>query len=142
MNASIQKNKYEGLSLLKVHLIHSHIAIKVAIEDDLQTCFVVRSIRHSVDHGFCHFLVHFDLVGEVEPANLTLNAHFGLVYQAPKGFAWESLPKHLVLSHAIPYVREYFSSTTSRMPCPTYILPPINTIELLKEYEAAVQRKV
>ncbi len=82
----------------------------------------------------------FDIMlDEGENALFDFKCVFLTIY---KGNSKESLNEklnsrpHVILAHVIPYVREFVQNNTTRMPVPTLVMDPINTLSLFKEYEA------
>ncbi len=50
----------------------------------------------------------------------------------------EEFNNGFVLTHVLPYFREFASSVTLRLPVPALIIPPTNVNVLLKEHEASL----
>ena len=48
---------------------------------------------------------------------------------------WDEFKNSNAIAHIIPYLREFVSNMTNRMPIPILNLPPINTNLLVKNYE-------
>lgn len=51
---------------------------------------------------------------------------------------WADFSNAMALAHVIPYLREFISNMTNRLPFPVLIIPPINTYGMIKEYEASL----
>jgi len=59
---------------------------------------------------------------------------------AEGGMPWEQFSTPMALAHMVPYLREFVSNMTSRMPIPTLMLPPVNTNKLFSGYEEAIKQ--
>ena len=51
---------------------------------------------------------------------------------------WKDFSLAMALAHIVPYLREYVSNMTNRLPVPVLLLDPINTSAMVADYE---QRK-
>lgn len=80
-------------------------------------------------------MVSFDFMNGVEKPIFTLKCIYAIVYSFENDKDLEKLKPHVIIAHIIPYLREFASSLTSRMPGPHLYLDPINTVELFKRYE-------
>lgn len=47
----------------------------------------------------------------------------------------ELLKDHIVIAHAVSYLREFVSNMTMRSPLPTIVIDPANSMILLNEYK-------
>ena len=54
--------------------------------------------------------------------------------------AWKDFSSAMALAHIVPYLREYVSSTTARLPAPMLMLDPINTNAMIADYEGRKRR--
>ena len=65
-----------------------------------------------------------------------LNCSFESLYESDKN-GRELLKEHIVVAHAVSYLREFVSNMTMRSPLPTIVIDPANTLTLLEEYKAS-----
>lgn len=61
-----------------------------------------------------------------------VNALFGITYELSSKKDKDLLKDHVIISHAVPYLRELVSNLTMRSVFPPLWLAPVNTQELLK----------
>jgi preprotein translocase subunit SecB len=47
---------------------------------------------------------------------------------------WEDFKDHVAIAHLIPYLREFVSNMTARLPLSVLMIPPINTSKMLEEF--------
>lgn len=80
----------------------------------------------------------FDLFGQVEKPACLLVCTFGAVYSRTdeSQMTWAGFTDELAVLHLVPFVREFVSSVTLRMPVPALILQPTNVSMLVAEYRA------
>ncbi len=79
-------------------------------------------------------LISFDLMGEVEKPSMALKCSFKLEYKYDEE-GKKILKEHIVLAHSITYLREFVANITMRTQLPTLLIPPINAIEMWKNYQ-------
>ena len=86
-------------------------------------------------------IISFDVMDNVKDPVFKLKCKFMATYQADNKEECNVLKEHVVVAHFIPYLREYVSNITNRMPGPTLMLDPINTIQLWNEYQERIKPK-
>ena len=79
----------------------------------------------------------FNLFHGIKKPPFKLEATFGVKYTRPedKGMTFEEFKDQVALAHFIPYLREFISNMTTRMPIKPLFLPPINTFALYEAYQ-------
>jgi hypothetical protein len=137
----MEKNKKPGLRIDAVHLLNSCISTQ-SIGDELEYNLAVTSIdRKEISQEELRVVVSFDLMKGIEKPPFNFTASYGIRYtrdpDAP--MTWNDLTNGFVLTHILPYFREFASSVTLRLPVPALIIPPTNVNLLLKEYEASLK---
>jgi preprotein translocase subunit SecB len=80
----------------------------------------------------------FDMMQGIDKPPCVLKCTFVAVYsRTPESnMQWSEFTDVMAVTHLIPYVREFVSSVTLRMPIKELILPPINVNILVAEYQA------
>lgn len=80
----------------------------------------------------------FDMMNGIEKPVCTLRCTFAAIYSRNSGSAmtWEEFTDVMAVTHMIPYVREFVSSVTLRMPLNALVLPPTNVHLLVDEWKA------
>lgn len=141
----MDNTKEPGIILDKVVLLSANIDYKTQgkKKDDggLSYCLALtKFIRSEETEGkeLC-VIAEFDLMHGVETPPLDFKATFYLEYkrQENAAMAWSDFKNPMVLAHAIPYLREFVTNMTARMPVPVLILDPVNTILLYQRYKAS-----
>lgn len=79
----------------------------------------------------------FDVMHGVESPlfNFTCDFIARYVRQGDESMAWSSFSSAMALAHIIPYLREFISNITNRLPAPVLMIDPINTIAMIEDYE-------
>ena len=80
----------------------------------------------------------FDLMAGIENPVLRFTCEFIAKYNRTggDGMPWADFSNAVALAHIIPYLREFVSNMTNRLPVPPLMLDPINTHALVAAYEA------
>ena len=81
--------------------------------------------------------VYFDLMKGVENPPFSFTATYAVSYLrvADAALSWEEFNNGFILSHVLPYFREFVTSVTQRLPVPPVYIPPTNVKALLEAYE-------
>lgn len=142
----MDSTKEPGIILDKVVLLAAGIDYKPQgkKKDDggLPYCLALTKFIRSEEaegKGLC-VIAEFDLMHGVETPPLDFKATFYLEYKRLENasMAWSDFKNPMVLAHAIPYLREFVTNMTARMPVPALILDPVNTILLYQRYKATL----
>lgn len=89
------------------------------------------------DSGFCcDIALGFDLFGGESP-QAKLKCRWCLRYSGEEESDRELLKEHIVVAHAIPYLREFAANTLMRAGFPQLLLEPTNAFRLWEEYRKA-----
>lgn len=109
-------------------------------EGDLEFGLSITSItRNVVSDDELRVVVAFDLMKGIETPLFDLSASYGVCYKrssdAPMN--WNDFNNGFILTHVLPYFREFASAVTLRLPIPALIIPPTNVNVLLAEYKAS-----
>lgn len=83
-------------------------------------------------------LLSFDLMHDVDHPSMEMHCSFRLIYEGDKDCR-EKLKEHIVVAHAVTYLREFVSNITMRTKMPTLIIDPVNAFELWKKYSGQTQ---
>lgn len=81
------------------------------------------------------FSVGFDLFHGVEKPAMELSCTYVAIYTGDTVEDFNILKDKIVVSHIIPYLREFIAGLTMRSVLPPLTIPPINTAMLLDDYE-------
>lgn len=132
----MDKNQNPGISIESVHLLSSCVNV-LANKGDLEFGLAVTSIQRKViSDEELRVVIDFDLMDGVENPPFNFTATYGISYKRPSdaNMTWEEFNNGFVLTHVLPYFREFASSVTLRLPVPALIIPPTNVKALLFDY--------
>lgn len=82
------------------------------------------------------FRIKYRLSFSIQPNNgnfFLLNASFDSVYECDDA-GKALLKEHIIIAHAVSYLREFVSNMTMRSSLPTIVIDPANAMMLLNEY--------
>ena len=84
----------------------------------------------------------FDVMHGVEKPLFQFTCEFIAHYtrKDDASMAWNEFTSAMALAHIIPYLREYVSNITNRLPAPVLMLDPLNTHVMLADYEDRKRR--
>src|ERR1022692_3070616 len=126
----MDKAKSPGISIESVHLLECSVG-DVNREGDLKFSLgITRFSRTLVSDGkVLAVTVSFDLMMGVEKPPCKFQCTFAATYTRPseQNMTWEEFQDHVALAHIIPYVREFVSNITARLPLSVLMVPPVNT---------------
>lgn len=129
-----------SLELKFVHLFRSDFNInKTAIKEKAYYGLALTDYdRHDKKDGDGFDIIvflEFDLMFEVKDPVFDLNCRLGLYYKAASQQDLDTLKDHIIVAHAIPYLREFVANLTMRTPLSPLYLSPVNAHELWGRYE-------
>ncbi len=79
----------------------------------------------------------FDVMFGIENPMFKFSCDYLVRYSRPDGdWDWKEFKTSHALAHILPYLREYVSNVTTRMPIPVLILNPVNTETLVSDFHA------
>lgn len=135
-----QENQHPGISLRGVHLARSAVELRRAGGNQSGYNLQILQFDRVQPDGADSLLVvaTFDLMHGVNdpPFALTCTLLASYAREVDASMNWSDLEDSLVLAHLLPFVREYVANITSRLPIRPILLPPLNTILLLKQFES------
>ena len=129
-----------ALKLEKISLLSSRFEFKPGAEESKYqltlTGYKSKSCR--VEDGFGAVItLDFDLFGQ-EQKQIKFKCRWQLRYRGAKEDKG-LLKEHIVVAHAIPYLREYAANTLMRAGCQQNLLDPTNAFHLWKKYQENAQ---
>ena len=136
----MDKAKSPGISIESVHLLECSVG-DVNREGDLKFSLgITRFSRTLVSDGkVLAVTVSFDLMMGVEKPPCKFQCTFVATYTRPadtenQNMNWDEFKDHVAVAHLVPYVREFVSNMTTRLPLSVLMIPPVNTHKLMLEY--------
>ncbi len=91
----------------------------------------------SADGKALDLFAGFDVMHGVEKPLFKFTCEFMARYtrRDDADMPWKEFSSAMALAHIIPYLREYVSNTTNRLPTPVLMLDPINTYNMIADFE-------
>lgn len=139
----MEKLEGPGISIALICLTKSNIAVgnpQAAQKYNLRLVGFGREI--SADTNHLDILAAFDLMFGISDPIFKFTCEFLARYQrvGEGGLPWDQFSPAMALAHVVPYLREFVSNTTNRLPVPVLMLPPINTYQMFADYEERLRK--
>lgn len=130
-------NENPGISFNYIHLITNCVNMLDAAAELNYGLAVTKIDRKEISDTEMVAFIYFDLMKGVEnpPFNFTATYAVSYLRAADAALSWEEFNNGFILSHVLPYFREFVTSVTQRLPGPPVYIPPTNIKALLAEYE-------
>ena len=134
--------KDPGIAIEQIRLIKSHVEIMQPDGKPEYNLGLTALDRIESDDGKnLDLLAAFDLMYGIENPLFKFTCQFIARYtRQDDSMAWKDFTSAIALAHIIPYLREFVSNITNRLPAPVLMLNPINTHAMVAEYEERKQR--
>ena len=133
-----QGQKDPGIAIQHVRLLKAHIEM-VSAEGKPEYNLRLTGLRRfeSQDGNFLDLLASFDVMHGVEKPLFKFTCDFIVRYErkSADSMPWKAFGSAMALAHVIPYLREFVSNMTNRLPAPVLLLDPINTHVMVEEFE-------
>jgi preprotein translocase subunit SecB len=140
----VEDQKVPGIAIEHVRLLNAHIEMVNSTVEG-KPSYNVRLIGmqrvESHDGMVLDLLAQFDVMHGVEKPLFKFTCDFVARYRrrAADSMTWEEFSSGMALAHIIPYLREFVSNMTNRLPAPVLMLDPINAHAMIDDYK---KRKV
>ena len=128
--------KTPGISLERVHLLECSVR-DVNPDSELHFDLAITDLkRNQISEKTLTVLVAFDLMKGIDnpPCHFTCTYLATYIRPAEAAMTWDEFKDHLAVAHLVPYVREFISNITTRLPLSTLMLPPLNAHHLVRNY--------
>jgi hypothetical protein len=134
----MDQTKSAGIAIESVHLLACTVG-DVKREVDLKFSLGITHFSRALisDGKMLAVTVSFDLMQGIENPPCKFQCTFAVTYTRPSeaNMKWDEFKDHVAVAHIVPYVREFVSNITTRLPLSVLMVPPVNTYKLLKEYQ-------
>ena len=134
----MDKTKSPGISIESVHLLDCVVG-DVRPEVEQKFSIGISHLKRTIvsDGKILLVTVSFDLMKGVENPPCKFQCAFLATYtRSPESnMTWDEFHDHIAVAHLIPFVREFVSNITNRLPLPVLMIPPLNTNQMVKEYQ-------
>lgn len=145
----MDQHKPSGIVIDQIRLLRSHIEFGNPDGPREYNLRLVSLNRvQSQDGKTMDLYAGFDVMHGVEKPLFKFTCDFVARYtrRDDADMPWKEFSSAMALAHIIPYLREYVSNTTNRLPTPVLMLDPINTYSMIANFEErqkqAAQAKV
>jgi len=134
----MDKTKNPGIALKSVHLVQCNIG-DVKYDVELKFSLGITDFERIItaEGKILQVKVAFNLMDKMDSPPCRFDCTFIATYTRPEDAAmqWEEFKDHVAVAHLIPYVREFVSNMTTRLPLSVLMIPPINTSKMLAEFK-------
>jgi len=130
--------KDPGINIEFIRLAKANIAL---VNTDGEKTFNLRLLalerKESEDGKQLDLAAVFDVMHGVEKPIFNFTCEFVVRYkrETDGGMAWKDFSSGMALAHIIPYLREFVSNMTDRLPIPPLMLPPVNAFKMVADDE-------
>jgi preprotein translocase subunit SecB len=135
----MNQTKELGISIEKIFLVKSEVEFVSNTAERNYNLELIAFSRAIEDNGK-KLVVNaaFDLMAGIEKPMFRFTARYVAVYTKTEGdeTAWSDFSDGNALSHIVPYLREYVSNVTIRMPIAPLYLRPLNCYALVDAFTA------
>lgn len=133
----MDKTQNPGIALKSVHLVQCNIG-DVKYDAELKFTLGITDFGRIVtDNGkTLQVKVAFNLMDKVENPPCRFDCTFVATYTRPENanMQWEDFKDHIAVAHLVPYVREFVSNMTARLPLLVLMIPPLNTNRMMIDF--------
>jgi preprotein translocase subunit SecB len=141
----MDNNKPSGIRVEQIELFGCNLAyVNNEAEKKFNLAIVNLQRSYNDDKTTMFLFVSFDVMFEVEDPLCAFTCDFVAIYEMDKNnpnMTWTEFKDALAIAHIIPYLREFISNITNRMPIPILNIPPVNTFLLVEDYEKREKEK-
>lgn len=135
----MESSKNPGISIENVVLVKSNVEMVDLSGTQKYNLSLTNLDRHEVSDGNkLNLFAAFDLMSGIDKPVFRFTCEFMVTYTRNENSSmqWKDFSNAVALAHVIPYLREYVSNITNRLPAPILILHPLNTHAMVANYEA------
>lgn len=133
----MDKTQKPGIAFDRIDLFECRIG-KIVLKHELNynLRLTKKARSFSEDKKRLVAIFGFDLMGGVENPPFEFKCSFVAHYsrEEDSAMSWDEFTDAMALTHIVPFLREFLSNMTNRMPMPTLILPPTNVFVLLDDF--------
>ena len=140
----MDKRQKPGIEVAAVELLECQVG-KVNPGGDLSFNLKLTSLSRdlSEDKATLALTAAFDVMGGQKNPPCEFTCMFRATYTRPDdaNMTWRQFTDGIAVAHLIPYVREFLSNMTTRLPLPVLMLPPTNAFRLVGDYARQLARE-
>ena len=120
-----------------ITLINAHVElVNPSGSSNYHVAITELSRTLSEDGLFLTITAGFDAMYGVADPKFRLTAKFCARYRKDKqeGLSWDAFSNGVALAHTVPYLREFISNMTGRLPLPPLYIKALNTFLLVEDF--------
>lgn len=134
----MEETQQPGINIVFIRLLKANVEIRDPQADkryDLRLTGLKRG--QSEDHKNLDIVAAFDVMHGVENPLFNFTCQFVVRYErhSDDSMPWDQFSTATALAHIIPYLREFVSNMTNRLPAPLLMIDAINTHALIADFE-------
>lgn len=134
----VETFKGPGIALQEICLLRCSVEVVDPTSKPRYHLSLISLNRAESDDGKnLNLFAGFDVAHGVEKPFLNFTCQFVARYVRPNDacLPWKDFSSAVALAHIIPYLREFVSNITGRLPAPVLMLNPINTHAMVADFE-------
>lgn len=118
----------------------------IGIRENLNYELALTDLKRSMDNEGERLVViaSFNLMHNIQNPCCDLECTFVAIYSktSETTVSWDDFSDGLAVAHIIPYLREFISNITNRMPVPPLTLKPVNAFTLVDAFHSRQKEKL
>lgn len=132
----MDKTKNPGIRISGINLVRCELEMNRNPPDKLNYCFEMVGYFREEHGNELIILAEFDLMFGIKNPPFSLTCSFGAKYSrtGESNMTWDDFNDVFIVAHILPYVREFISSVTLRLPVEPLIIPPTNAHLMVQKY--------
>lgn len=133
---NVKKNP--GITIQDIRLLRANLSVGNMDAKSDYSLRLTHLDREEHDEGKSLVVIAgFDLMHGIENPRINFDCTFAAVYErhGEDSMTWGKFSTPLALAHIVPYLREFVSNMTNRMPVPALVFSPLNTHMMVADYE-------
>ena len=134
----MEAQKDPGITIEFIRLLRSHIEMtSLDGQQEYNLSLTALDRREPPDGKTCDLIATFNLMHGIEKPLFKFTCAFLARYthRDDASMAWNDFTSAMALAHIIPYLREFVSNITNRLPAPVLMLSAVNTHAMIADYE-------
>jgi len=134
----MEQQKEPGITIALIQLVSARVELKDPDGAREYNLVLTGLNRNEFEAGkYLDVQASFDMMYGLEKPLFNFTCSFFARYErhGEHSMSWEKFSSVMALTHLIPYLREFVSNITNRLPVPVLILPPTNVHMLLANFE-------
>jgi hypothetical protein len=136
---NVEKPSPGRITSQQIHLIESHFAFQGGETHELKYGLALVDFTREInaDRTKLSAILSFNAFHRIENPLVEATFRFRIIYTGDGDLegVWGNLKDEIILAHCIPYVREFLSSMTTRMPVPPLVITMVNAYGMFRGFK-------